>query len=274
MGGEVTRGRWKVHSDQNLTGLKSSQVKLVLSHILVSTESGPVIKLTAGKEGDYIGVQQRIPIRKRNLCLAVPSCFSQRPDKLVERDFSDKELMSAYDLEENVQNALLSYSKHARVPLSRDFAMEAPLKVLHTVAKLIRSAWERSLDPDEVTGMESGIIGDEVDVGPVALRCRKGDRGRELEGSKLPCKLPRKLESQSEEDHIKNQIASKNDDAPADTADWDICTVNNFTPPEVAYSKGESSSKVMFQEDVRSRILVCKPGTYHPDKHGRLFDSL
>ena len=74
--------------------------------------------------------------------------------------------------------------------------------------------------------------------------------------------------------HKDNQAISKNDDASVDTTDWDIWTVNNFTPPEVSYSKGKSSSKVMFKEAVRSRVLVCQPGTYHPDKHGRLFDGL
>ena len=38
--GGITRSRWNVYSDQKLTGLKSSHVKQVLAHILVSTESG------------------------------------------------------------------------------------------------------------------------------------------------------------------------------------------------------------------------------------------
>ena len=74
--GGVTCGWWKVYLDQKLTGLKSSCVKQVLSHILVSTESGPAIKSTAAKEGAYIRIEQCIPIQKRNLLLAVPSCFS------------------------------------------------------------------------------------------------------------------------------------------------------------------------------------------------------
>ena len=150
MGG-ITHGRWKVYSDQKLIRLKSSCVKLVLSHILVSTESGPAIKPSMAEEGDYIKAEQHIPIQKRNLRLAVPSCFSRRPNKLVEQDILDKEFMSVYDLEEGVQKALLLHSKHTNLPLSCDFSMEAPIKVLHTVSKLIRAVWQRSLDCEEDT---------------------------------------------------------------------------------------------------------------------------
>ena len=113
-----------------------------------------------------------------------------------------------------------------------------------------------------------------MEVCPSVSSSRKQDRGKDLKGMEAASKLPRKLECHSKGGHNNNQIASKNDDAPVDTADWDIWTVNNFTPPEVAYSRGKSTSKVMFKEAIRSQVLVCKPGKYHPDKHGRLFDSL
>ena len=272
--GGVTRGRWKVYSDLKLTGLKSSQVKRVFSHILVSTESGPPVTTTIVNKGDYIGTEQRIPIRQRNVRLAVPSCFSRRPDELVERDISDKEVMSAYDLEENVQKALSAYARHAGVPLSRDFAMEAPLKVLYTVSKLIRAAWERGLDPKRDKGLGLERVEDESDESLGVSKLRKRDRSLVEDGLEGPRKLQRKLDEQFQKESGHSQVASKNDDAPVDVADWDIWTVNNFTPPEVAYSKARESGKVMFKEAVRSRILVCKPGTYHPEKHGRLFDSL
>ena len=38
--GGVTRGRWKIRGDLKLRGIKSSPVKCVLKHILVSTEMG------------------------------------------------------------------------------------------------------------------------------------------------------------------------------------------------------------------------------------------
>ena len=54
-------GRWKVLSDYKLTGQKSSQVKRVLSNILVSTKSGPLVHTLAASEKDYTTKEQRIP---------------------------------------------------------------------------------------------------------------------------------------------------------------------------------------------------------------------
>ena len=266
--GGVTRGRWRVYSDLKLTGLKSSQVKRVLSHILVSTESGPSIHPTTANSGDYIGPEQRIPICKRNLRLAVPSCFSRGPNKLVERDISNRELMSAYDLEEGVQKALTSYSNHTKLPLSRDFVLEAPLKVLHMVTGVIKSSL------DSVSDHEGSMETDCNNEGSMLSTSRKCLRDKDLEVMDIPHKLPRRLEVRPEGEDVNNQIASKNDDAPVDRADWDIWTVNNFTPPEVRYSKGESSSRVMFKEATGCKVLICKLGTYHQDTHGRLFDAL
>ena len=94
------------------------------------------------------------------------------PNELVEQDISDKELMLEYDLEESVQKALLSYSKHTEVPLSCDLTMEAPIKVLHTVSKLIRTAWQKSLDWKEATAMDPGIVEDEMEVCPLVSSSR------------------------------------------------------------------------------------------------------
>lgn len=265
--GGITHGRWKVLSDYKLSGLKSSHVKRVLANLLVSTESGPPVHVSAAIRKDYITKEQRIPPQRRNLRLAVPSCFSREQDMLVERDISDKELMSAYDLEENVQRALVAYSRHTKCSLSRDFAMEAPLKVLHTVSRLIRNRW------DSIDSLE-GDPGIKCQQPKGGKDCRK--RGRsDTDEVGTPSKVHRP--ATVGQDSINNgvsQVATKNDDAPVDVTDWDIWTVNNFQPPSAVYSKGKPSARVMFKESTPAKGLVCVAGSYNPTTHGRLFDAL
>ena len=166
--GGITQGQWKVLSDYKLSGLKSSHVKQVLANLLVSTESGPPVHPSTASGKDYVTAEQRIPPQRWNMHLAVLSCFSRELDMLGERGILDKELMLAYDVEENIQRALVSYSQHTKHLLTRDFVMEAPLKFLHAVSHLIRSKW------DTITKLE-GKQGNE---------CKNHQGSRELNGSK------------------------------------------------------------------------------------------
>lgn len=226
--GGATRGRWKLFSDVKLTGLKSSRVKRVLANLLVSTESGPSIPASVGSSKDYITKEQRIPPQKRNLRLAVPSCFTRDPTLLVERDISDKELMSAYDIEEGVQKALVSYAKHTKTQLTREYVMEAPLKVLHAVSRLIRDKWDagsgcmgkQDIECDDILEEGNELVG--------SRKRRREDKDDERSSVKQTCQKGSVMEGSSKSN---SQIATKSDDAPVDVTDWDIWTVNNYEPP-------------------------------------------
>ena len=265
--GGVTRGKWKVVSDLKLQGLKSSQVKRVLGNILVTTESGVEVNVDhIGKQSSFTTKDQRIDIKQRHIRLAVPSCFVRNPRSLVERDIADKELMAAYDMEEGVIKSLRAYAKHTGKPLSRDFVMEAPLKVLHAIGRLIKEA-DVARSSDEV---DPDTIGRAVKDGDVD---RKGKR-KNLDETGSSGKRVKVVPNLSGSDEGKSQVATKNDDAPVEVTDWDIWTVNNFEPPEALFTKSSSDRRVLFKEDSKGTVLVCKPGTYDPSKHGRLFDAL
>ena len=265
--GGVTRGTWRVFSDLKLHSLKSSQVKRVLRNILVSTESGVEVNADqVGKGSPFITKDQRIDVRQRHIRLAVPSCFARDPDNLVERDIADKELMAAYDMDEGVIKALGAYSKHTGKPLSRDYVMEAPLKVLHSIGRMVKEA--------DVAWSTEGISADD-NVEAVSESVSSGQKSKRkcLESLEISDKQARTTVD-SQTGGPKSQVATKSDDAPVEVTDWDIWTVDNFEPPEVSYSKSSLKSKVLFKEVTKAKILICKPGSYDPEKHGRLFDAL
>ena len=105
---------------------------------------------------------------------------------LVECDISDKELMSAYDIEEGVQQALVAYSKHTKCPLTMEFVMEAPLKVLHTVSHLIRNKGDTStgLEWNQDSECEVCSGGKETSVSQKRIR---EDKDGENTPAKLSC---------------------------------------------------------------------------------------
>ena len=121
--GGITCGRWKVYSNLRLTGLKSSPVKHVLQHILVSTKSGMVFD-DDEMSRKLIQANQQIPSRQRHVQVGVPSCFAKGNNTLVERDLLDREMMAAYNIEESVQRALVGYVKHTGMKLTQDFVTE------------------------------------------------------------------------------------------------------------------------------------------------------
>ena len=108
--GGVTRRCWKVYSSFKLSGLKSSPIKQALQHILVSTKTGMELKV-GDQTKQLIHPDQRLPSQKQNFWAAAP-CYFVKNKSLVERDISDKEIMTAYDIEESTQHALSNYSKH------------------------------------------------------------------------------------------------------------------------------------------------------------------
>ena len=109
--GGITHGQWKVYGDLKLTGLKSSPVKRVLLHLLITTKMGVEIsdpKLIK----DRIFQDQWIPSGKKHIWVASPCCFTKDKKALVDRDLTDRELLGTYNIEEGVQRSLLQHAKH------------------------------------------------------------------------------------------------------------------------------------------------------------------
>ena len=71
-----------------------------------------------------------------------------------------------------------------------------------------------------------------------------------------------------------SQVATKNDNALVAVTDWDVWTVNNYQHPEFLTVRASSAGNTGFKIKNPAKVLVCNPGSYCPDTHGRLFDAL
>ena len=111
--------------------------------------------------------------------VGVPSCF-EKGNTLVEHNLSDKEIMVAYDIEEGVQTALTEYAKHTGMTLTRDFVMEALVKVLYQITEGNNGHIKQEQDPEKT----------------------------------INTKRPKATELQTSE--VWSQMATKNDDAPVE----------------------------------------------------------
>ena len=154
--GGITCGQWKIYGDLKLTGLKSSPVKRVLHHLVDTTEMGPEIS-DHNLIRSRVSQGQRIPSYQKHIRVAVSCCFMKDKNALVDRDLSDRELLAAYNIEEGVQQSLLQHAKHQGKRLSQSFVMEAPVKVLYLVSKLILKACTNTVNGNPDVGRDSVV---------------------------------------------------------------------------------------------------------------------
>ena len=277
--GGITRGQWKVYGDIKLTGLKSSPVKRVLRHLLITTEMGveiPDPKLIK----DRVFQDQRIPSAKKHIRVAAPCCFTRDKKALVDRDLTDREMLGAYDIEEGVQRDLVQHVKHSGNQLSRAFVMEAPVKVLYSVSKMILAAYSSSTDTTSEESTTNVVkepfleskteasCNSEVTNEPVGLSNRKRTAFTVPEVDHKRAKPG--LENASDN---RSQVATKSDDAPVEVSDWDVWLVNNYQHPEHITVNSGGNRQTAFRIKNPAKILVCKPGSYSEENHGRLFNA-
>ena len=71
-----------------------------------------------------------------------------------------------------------------------------------------------------------------------------------------------------------SQVATKNDDAPVVVTDWDVWTVDNYQHPDFITVRASDTGSTGFKIRNPAKVLVCHPGSYSQDTHGRLFDAL
>ena len=140
---ECERYDCKVFSDYKLSGLKSSPVKQVLQHILVSTKSGMDISMD-DKAKHLVHPDQHIPSQTQHVRIAGRCCFKKKHE-LAEHNLTDKEILTAYDIEKSVRITLSGYAKHTGKELLQAFVMEAPVKVLYLVTELVMEAYNQRL---------------------------------------------------------------------------------------------------------------------------------
>ena len=276
--GGITRGQWKVYGDLKLTGLKSSPVKRVLRHLLVTTEMG--IEITDPKLiKDRVLQDQRIPSGKRHIRVAAPCCFSKDKKALVDRDLTDRELMGAYDIEEGAQRALLQHARHSGKPLSRAFVLEAPVKVLYSLTQTVLKVYLSKEEVDSIGARENVVKEPFASLNPEDDGATRASNTNELSSRKRAAdstpnvdlkRVRPDLENASEK---RSQVATKSDDAPVEVRDWDVWLVNNYQHPEHITVKSGANRQTAFQIKNPAKILVCKPGSYSEETHGRLFDA-
>ena len=194
--------------------------------------------------------------------VAAPSCFTKLKGTQVERELTDREMMTAFDIEEGTQAALSAASKFKKIPLSQAFVLEAPIKVLYmgttlVINKVKDSRIQRELNKSDIsqdTGSQCGKS--------ISGLTRKRSSGLE---DRIRVKKPK---TDGEKASEVSQVSTKNDDAPVNIDDWDIWSVNNYQHPEnITGPDGRV-------RDSPTRAMVCIPGSYSVERHGRLFDAL
>ena len=187
-----------------------------------------------------------------------PSVFAKGARVL--REVTPKEMMVCFDIEEGTQKALLDASGGEN--LSREFVMEAPLKVLCRVGKWIQCAFglikvmtDKRPNPCDhslpLCGKEA--LEEEVEGGAGGKRL-----GDAVDDPMVQKRLKNNTSTGAAETQELSQIATKSDDAPVDVEEWDKWSVYHYQPPQANAGKP----------------LVCVQGLYCLDKHGRLFDAL
>ena len=253
----ATTGDWNVGS--NCTIKKklfwTSSVSRNLGHSLSNVEGGKLVTskkpATIYKSLPVFRSKDRVPPRVKSIAVEFGSVYKQ--DQLVLRTITDKEMMEVYDLEIPTQKALQSFWSSEGVKATRAFCSAAP-------AKLLRSAARAAL-------LVSGSV-TILDLG-VDNRNKKGDL-KNVTGDHIdPSAVPRygyetdsKAGGEKEVDSVVNDSkpavkAVKSDDAKVDSAQWDLWCVDHF----------DASS-------LSKPPMVCVPGTFSEEKHGRLFNAL
>ena len=277
--GGITRGQWKIYGDLKLTGLKSSPVKRVLRHLVDTTVMGPEVS-DHNLIKSRVSSSQRIPSGQKHIRVAVPCCFTKDKNALVDRDLSDRELLDAYDIEHGVQRSLLDYARCQGKRLSRSFVMEAPVKVLYQVSKLILEACarlEHGTPKKEGAGrVKQPLKSNQLAEDDLSTRKAPGSaagKKRAVETGDDQTEVKRSKPDIEQASEQRSQVATKNDDAPVDVRNWDVWLVNNYHHPEYLTVKSTGNRQTAFQIKNPAKILVCKPGSYSEKNHGRLFDA-
>ena len=203
----------------------------------------------------YVTCEERIPSSKRHVQVAVPCCFTKCKNVLVGRDLSDKEMMVAYDLEESVQKTLRRYSRESGEALTRDFVMEAPVKVLYLALGLVIKAVGCDLPKESSQDTVKEPVPTKVrNEPPTTVEKAQPDKlHRQLKDPTSSSTSVSPAVTSTQASDQRSQVATKNDDAPVETTDWDVWTVDNYELPQA---------------------MVCVRGTFCHEKHGRLFDAL
>ena len=256
--GGITCGQWKVYGDLKLTELKSSPVKCVLRHLLVTTEMG--VEITDPKLiKDRIFQDQQIPSGKRHIRVAAPCCFTKDKKALLDRDLTNREMMGAYNIEEGIQRTLLQHARHSGKQLSPAFVMEAPVKVLYSRATMVLTAYTSRMENDSGGARKNVVKELFMDCKSGTSGDNAGDEPNGFPRKKRTASAVPKMDSKCVKPDLENvsdkrsQVATKSDDTPVEVRDWDVWLVNNYQHPEhIMVNLGGNPTK----------ILVCKPGSY------------
>ena len=59
-----------------------------------------------------------------------------------------------------------------------------------------------------------------------------------------------------------------------EVTDWDIWTVNSYQYLECLTARAGEKGTTGFKVRNPSKVLICNPGTYSPETHGRLFNAM
>ena len=254
----ATTGSWVVGTNCTIkkhmfwTSTVSRNLGHSLSNVEGGTEVTTKVPATTFKGMPVYRGTDRIPPSIKKIAVEYNSVYVR--DKPVLRPMTDREMMEVYDLDIPTQQDLEVFWSSQKVKASRSFCSAAP-------AKLLRSAARAALlVSGSVTILGLGVDNRANQSAPDAVKVDDFD----------PTALPKygydedaddsqvKGAEQVPKDEIKPDVkAVKSDDAQVDSAQWDLWCVDHF----------DSSS-------LTDPPLVCVPGTFCEEKHGRLFTAM
>jgi hypothetical protein len=250
----ATQGAWMLGTSCTIKKqlFWASKVKRNLGHNLSNLESGspaPPGKPLAEYKGQPIFRQhQRLPAAVTNVTVEYPSVF--HGNQAVIRNITDRELMEVYDVDIPTQTSLQAFWKNENLRATRAFCLAAPVKVLVAGARaaLLVSGNVAIPQLGLFRGKEGGSTFAEFDPARVPrYGLERDDLSLNINQSTLEKPVGVKPDVK----------AVKRDDAQVDSSQWDIWCVDHLD------TKG-----------LKKPPLVCLPGTFSLERHGRLFDAL
>ena len=118
--------------------------------------------------------------------------------------------------------------------------------MLHNIGRIIKEVDVASSNSKICQPISDGVQLDE--------ECAQGEgKGKRKDIGMMEDRQVRVAAELPETSALKNQVATKNNNVPVEVTNWDIWTVNNFVPPEAAYSKSLEECKIMFKEEPKGK---------------------
>ena len=224
--GGVTDGCWTVYAQhlQLPPNPSESSIRRTLKHVLRTTENVSSSRQLGKATFPVLSPLQRLVWQDKHPVVTAPSVFQK--GELVTRCITEDELLDCYDIELSIQADLKKFWYKNKLRSSRSYVSQVPIKVLRSLASRIVSELSK-------TQSESNNCDQSVDSECTLQICNLHNQDSDVD-SFASDSIAGELNLSDDDDitvHTGDDKAARADDDEADSADWDIWSVENFKPP-------------------------------------------